>query len=752
MTEVKTHIELPISGMTCASCAARIEKRLNKLDGVEANVNYATEKATLDYDSKLLNSDDLIKAVEEVGYKVVRNEENSPDTSQGSTETKQTQFEQELFSLKQRLIVSAVLGLPVLLLSMIPILQFRNWQWASLTLTAPVVIWGGLPFHKATWLNLRHRAATMDTLISIGTISAFIWSLWALFVGHAGDPGMKMEFSFSLDQHGGNDHIYLEVAAVVIVFLLAGRYFEARAKNKSGSAIAALLELGSKDVAILDDNDKESIVPIEQLKKGDRFAVRPGEKIATDGQVLSGNSVIDVSLLTGESVPVEVAPGDDITGATINVGGYLIVKATRVGSDTTLAQIRRLVNDAQSGKAPMQRLADKVSSIFVPIVLVLAVLTLAGWLISGSQITYAFSAGVAVLIVACPCALGLATPTALLVGVGRGAQLGILVKGPLILEQTRKIDTIVLDKTGTVTTGVMTMVGLNPGDGVSEEELLKYGGSIEKLSEHPIGKAIANTLEEKANFAKVENFVSHQAAGVSGKIDGVEIVAGKFSLLEQYSMTISAELKTVGAKAESEGYSVVYVGWDGKSRGVISVADEIKPTSEKAITRLHQLGLHTVLLTGDNEIVAKAVAKKVGIEEVIAGALPSDKVDIVKSIQQKGHVVAMVGDGVNDAAALAQADLGIAMGSGTDVAIEASDLTLIRSDLLAVSDAIFLSRRTLGTIKGNLFWAFAYNVGAIPLAALGFLNPLLAGGAMVFSSVFVVSNSLRLRSFRPTYK
>ena len=735
MTEVKTHIELPISGMTCASCAARIEKRLNKLDGVEANVNYATEKATLDYDSKLLNSDDLIKAVEEVGYKVVRNEENSPDTSQGSTETKQTQFEQELFSLKQRLIVSAVLGLPVLLLSMIPILQFRNWQWASLTLTAPVVIWGGLPFHKATWLNLRHRAATMDTLISIGTISAFIWSLWALFVGHAGDPGMKMEFSFSLDQHGGNDHIYLEVAAVVIVFLLA-----------------ALLELGSKDVAILDDNDKESIVPIDQLKKGDRFAVRPGEKIATDGQVLSGNSVIDVSLLTGESVPVEVAPGDDITGATINVGGYLIVKATRVGSDTTLAQIRRLVNDAQSGKAPMQRLADKVSSIFVPIVLVLAVLTLAGWLISGSQITYAFSAGVAVLIVACPCALGLATPTALLVGVGRGAQLGILVKGPLILEQTRKIDTIVLDKTGTVTTGVMTMVGLNPGDGVSEEELLKYGGSLEKLSEHPIGKAIANTLEEKANFAKVENFVSHQAAGVSGKIDGVEIVAGKFSLLEQYSMTISAELKTVGAKAESEGYSVVYVGWDGKSRGVISVADEIKPTSEKAITRLHQLGLHTVLLTGDNEIVAKAVAKKVGIEEVIAGALPSDKVDIVKSIQQKGHVVAMVGDGVNDAAALAQADLGIAMGSGTDVAIEASDLTLIRSDLLAVSDAIFLSRRTLGTIKGNLFWAFAYNVGAIPLAALGFLNPLLAGGAMVFSSVFVVSNSLRLRSFRPTYK
>ena len=605
MTEVKTHIELPISGMTCASCAARIEKRLNKLDGVEANVNYATEKATLDYDSKLLNSDDLIKAVEEVGYKVVRNEENSPDTSQGSTETKQTQFEQELFSLKQRLIVSAVLGLPVLLLSMIPILQFRNWQWASLTFTAPIVIWGGLPFHKATWLNLRHRAATMDTLISIGTISAFIWSLWALFVGHAGDPGMKMEFSFSLDQHGGNDHIYLEVAAVVIVFLLAGRYFEARAKNKSGSAIAALLELGSKDVAILDDNDKESIVPIDQLKKGDRFAVRPGEKIATDGQVLSGNSVIDVSLLTGESVPVEVAPGDDITGATINVGGYLIVKATRVGSDTTLAQIRRLVNDAQSGKAPMQRLADKVSSIFVPIVLVLAVLTLAGWLISGSQITYAFSAGVAVLIVACPCALGLATPTALLVGVGRGAQLGILVKGPLILEQTRKIDTIVLDKTGTVTTGVMTMVGLNPGDGVSEEELLKYGGSIEKLSEHPIGKAIANTLEEKANFAKVENFVSHQAAGVSGKIDGVEIVAGKFSLLEQYSMTISAELKTVGAKAESEGYSVVYVGWDGKSRGVISVADEIKPTSEKAITRLHQLGLHTVLLTGDNKIVAK---------------------------------------------------------------------------------------------------------------------------------------------------
>ena len=752
MTEVKTHIELPISGMTCASCAARIEKRLNKLDGVEANVNYATEKATLDYDSKLLNSDDLIKAVEEVGYKVVRNEENSPDTSQGSTETKQTQFEQELSSLKQRLIVSSILGLPVLLLSMIPILQFRNWQWASLTLTAPVVIWGGLPFHKATWLNLRHRAATMDTLISIGTISAFIWSLWALFVGHAGDPGMKMEFSFSLDQHGGNDHIYLEVAAVVIVFLLAGRYFEASAKNKSGSAIASLLELGSKDVAILDDNDKESIVPIDQLKKGDRFAVRPGEKIATDGQVLSGNSVIDVSLLTGESVPVEVAPGDDITGATINVGGYLIVKATRVGSDTTLAQIRRLVNDAQSGKAPMQRLADKVSSIFVPIVLVLAVLTLAGWLISGSQITYAFSAGVAVLIVACPCALGLATPTALLVGVGRGAQLGILVKGPLILEQTRKIDTIVLDKTGTVTTGVMTMVGLNPGDGVSEEELLKYGGSLEKLSEHPIGKAIANTLEEKANFAKVENFVSHQAAGVSGKIDGVEIVAGKFSLLEQYSMTISAELKTVGAKAESEGYSVVYVGWDGKSRGVISVADEIKPTSEKAITRLHQLGLHTVLLTGDNEIVAKAVAKKVGIEEVIAGALPSDKVDIVKSIQQKGHVVAMVGDGVNDAAALAQADLGIAMGSGTDVAIEASDLTLIRSDLLAVSDAIFLSRRTLGTIKGNLFWAFAYNVGAIPLAALGFLNPLLAGGAMVFSSVFVVSNSLRLRSFRPTYK
>ena len=735
-------IDLAIEGMTCASCAARIERRLNKLDGVTATVNYATERAQVTFPDDI-EPTRLVAEVEAAGYTAhlptpVGEEGDEP--SEGSDDPTRR--------LRDRLVISAALTLPVLVLAMVPALQFDHWQWLSLTLAAPVVVWGAWPFHRAAWTNLRHGTATMDTLISVGTIAAFGWSLYALFVGEAGDPSMRMGFDLSIERGGGQHEIYLEVAAGVTVFILAGRYFEARAKRRSGAALKALLELGAKDVAVLRD-DVEVRVPIDQLAVGDRFVVRPGEKIATDGIVEDGTSAIDASLLTGESVPVEVGPGDDVTGATVNAGGRLVVRATRVGADTALAQIARLVTDAQNGKAPVQRLADRVSAVFVPVVILLSIGTLGFWLGSGAGATEAFTAAVAVLIIACPCALGLATPTALMVGTGRGAQLGILIKGPEILESTREVDTIVLDKTGTVTTGQMALVAVHPAEGITEDELLRLAGSLEDASEHPVARAIAEGARQRGvDLASVESFASTQGLGVQGVIDGHAVIAGRDAFLADWSQHLGAYLAAHKQRAESEGRTAIAVGWDGEARGVLVVADTVKDTSAEAIAQLRALGLTPVLLTGDNERAARAVAAQVGIDEVVAEVLPKDKVAVVARLQEEGRVVAMVGDGVNDAAALAQADLGLAMGTGTDVAIEASDITLVSGDLRAAADAIRLSRRTLGTIKTNLFWAFAYNIAAIPLAAAGLLNPLIAGAAMAFSSVFVVTNSLRLRRFK----
>ena len=632
---------------------------------------------------------------------------------------------------------------------MISSLQINNWQWISLTLTAPVVVWGAFPFHVATWKNLRHATATMDTLISLGTLAAFGWSLFALFIGDAGVPGMKMPFDLTSTQGSGTNEIYFEVAAAVTTFLLAGRYFEARAKKSSGAALKALLELGAKDVAVL-RGEQEERIPIEQLKVGDRIIVRPGEKIAADGIIEKGTSSIDASLLTGESVPIEVKPGDPVTGATINAGGLLVIKVTRVGSDTQLAQICRMVSDAQNGKAPVQRLADRISAIFVPVVIVLAVATLGFWLGSGEGTSYAFTSAVAVLIIACPCALGLATPTALLVGSGRGAQIGILIKGPEVLESTRRVDTIVLDKTGTVTAGKMTLIDVIITQSNSKDEVLRLVGSLENASEHPIAQAIAKGASlEVGQLLNVESFANRAGLGVEGVVDGHAVVAGRETFLEEWSLNIPSELKEAKDDAEAKGQTAIVAGWDGQVRAVLIVADTIKPTSRSAIQNLRELGLRPVLLTGDNKAVANSVASSVGIEEVIAEVLPADKVAVIRRFQEQGRVVAMVGDGVNDAAALAQADLGLSMGTGTDAAIEASDLTLVRGDLLSAGDAIRLSRRTLRTIKTNLFWAFGYNVAAIPLAASGFLNPMIAGLLMVVSSLFVVSNSLRLKRFMP---
>ncbi|MEU0514521.1 MULTISPECIES: heavy metal translocating P-type ATPase [Amycolatopsis] len=736
-------VELAIGGMTCASCAMRIEKKLNKLDGVTATVNYATEKAKVTF-SEGVEPEQLIAQVEAAGYtaelpKPQRAEDSGDDTAEPEDPTR---------SLRQRLIGSVVLSVPVIALAMIPALQFTYWQWISLTLAAPVVLWAAWPFHKAAWANLRHGAATMDTLISIGTLAAFLWSLYALLFGTAGTPGMTHPFELTIQRMSGDGNIYLEVAAGVTTFILAGRYFEARSKRRAGAALRALLELGAKDVAVLRDG-KETRIPVDQLAVGDRFVVRPGEKIATDGVIEDGNSAVDASMLTGESVPVEVGPGDAVVGATVNAGGRLVVRATRVGSDTQLAQMAKLVEDAQTGKAQVQRLADRVSAVFVPIVIALAVGSLAFWLGAGGSVAAAFTAGVAVLIIACPCALGLATPTALLVGTGRGAQMGILIKGPEVLESTRRIDTVVLDKTGTVTSGRMSLVGIHVADGVDADEALRLAGALEHASEHPIAKAIAQAAQDKlGTLPEVEGFTNVEGLGVQGVVEGKAVLAGRTALLADWSQHLPDELAELKAAAEAEGKTAVAVGWDGRARAVLVVADTVKPTSAEAISQLRALGLTPVLLTGDNEAVAKAVAAEVGIDEVIAEVLPADKVDVVKRLQGEGKVVAMVGDGVNDAAALAQADLGLAMGTGTDVAIEASDLTLVRGDLRAAADAIRLSRRTLGTIKGNLFWAFGYNVAALPLAAAGLLNPMIAGAAMAFSSVFVVSNSLRLRRFR----
>ena len=740
-TDVERH-ELQIEGMTCASCAARIEKRLNKLEGVAATVNFATEQAHVEHPVGV-SVEELVGAVEAAGYSA------APVRPAGGEPPSPEEAEDDpTRPIRDRVLISAVLTAPVLAMAMIRPLQFDNWQWLSLTLAAPVVVWGALPFHRAAWANLRHGAATMDTLISLGVLAAFGWSLYALFLGEAGMAGMRMAFDLTPERGAGAHEIYLEVASAVTVFILAGRFFEARAKRRSGAALRALLELGAKDVAVLRDG-AEVRVAIDDLAVGDRFVVRPGEKIATDGVVEDGTSAIDASLLTGESVPVEVGPGDPVTGATVNAGGRLVVRATRVGADTALAHIARLVTEAQAGKAPVQRLADRVSAVFVPVVVVLALATLGFWLASDEPAELAFTAAVAVLIIACPCALGLATPTALLVGTGRGAQLGILIKGPEVLESTRRVDTVVLDKTGTITTGSMALVEVAAA-GVAEDEVLRLVGGLEDASEHPVGQAIATAARARlGSLPAVEGFASTRGLGVQGVVDGRAVVAGRERFLADWSLPLPPELDEARERIEGRGQTAVLAGWDGAARAVLAVADTVKPTSAEAIAELRALGLRPVLLTGDNQRTARAVAAEVAIDEVIAEVLPEDKVAVVRRLQDEGRVVAMVGDGVNDAAALAQADLGLAMGTGTDAAIEASDLTLVRGDLRVAADAIRLSRRTLTTIKGNLFWAFAYNVAALPLAAAGLLNPLIAGAAMAFSSVFVVSNSLRLRRFQP---
>ncbi|WP_122620728.1 heavy metal translocating P-type ATPase [Streptomyces sp. Tu 4128] len=750
-TSAPAEVELAIGGMTCASCAARIEKKLNRMDGVSATVNYATEKAKVSYGGEV-SVPDLIATVEATGYTAHEPEPVRAEPAPGTEPDAPPGDGDALRPLRQRLVTAVLLAVPVIAMAMVPALQFEYWQWLSLTLAAPVVTYAAWPFHRAALTNARHGAATMDTLISVGTSAAFLWSLWALFLGTAGTPGMTHPFELTIARGDGSGNIYLEAAAGVTAFLLAGRYFEARAKRKAGAALKALLELGAREVTVLGPDGRERTVPTAELAVGDRFLVRPGEKIATDGTVVEGSSAVDASMLTGESVPVEVGVGDGVTGATLNAGGRLVVEATRVGADTQLARMARLVEDAQNGKAAAQRLADRVSGVFVPVVIALALATLGFWLGNGSGPTAAFTAAVAVLIIACPCALGLATPTALMVGTGRGAQLGILIKGPEVLESTRRVDTVVLDKTGTVTTGRMTLLAVHTAGATEEDEVLRLAGALEHASEHPVARAIADGALERLGGAlpTPEDFANVPGLGVQGVVDGHAVLVGRERLLTEWAMTLPADLARAKGEAEASGRTAVVVAWDGEARAVLEVADAVKETSAEAIGWLRALGLTPVLLTGDNRAVAASVAREVGIDpgSVFAEVLPQDKVDVVKRLQSEGRSVAMVGDGVNDAAALAQADLGLAMGTGTDAAIEAGDLTLVRGDLRAAADAIRLARRTLGTIKSNLFWAFAYNIAALPLAAAGLLNPMIAGAAMAFSSVFVVANSLRLRSFR----
>ncbi|MBX9395767.1 heavy metal translocating P-type ATPase [Streptomyces sp. TRM72054] len=723
--DAEQSIELAITGMTCASCVARVERKLGKLPGVRATVNLATATAHVTRESPDVGVEELVAAIEAIGYGAEVPTSEAPASGEEAVDAEGA----HIAGLRRRLIASTVLGLPVVIVSMISTLHFPGWEWVALLLTTPVVAWGAWPFHRAAALNLRHGSATMDTLVSLGVLAAYLWSAGALAMG--------------------GEHLYLEVAVVLTAFLLAGRFFEARAKRRAGDAIRALMDLGAKDVAVLRDGT-EIRIPVEQLAVGDLFVVRPGEKIATDGVVVEGASAVDESLLTGESVPVEVEPDSAVTGATVNSHGRLTVRATRVGSDTKLAQIAALVERAQTGKAAVQRLADRISAVFVPVVIALAAGTFAVWLLTGAPAATALTAAIAVVIIACPCALGLATPTALMVGTGRGAQLGLLIRGPEVLESTRRIDTVVLDKTGTVTEGRMRLVDVIPADGEDQQEVLRLAGGLEDASEHPIAAAIANAARERLGLLPaVTGFANTQGRGVRGQVEGRTVRAGRVAWLEEHGQELPDGLDRARKEAEAQGRTVVFAAWDGRVRGALVVADTVKATSAEAVADLKRLGLTPVLLTGDNTAAAFAVAAEVGIENVIAEVHPEDKVAEVQRLQQAGQVVAMVGDGVNDAAALAQADLGLAMGTGTDAAIAASDLTLVRGDLRAAADAIRPARRTLRTIKANLFWAFAYNVAALPLAALGLLNPMIAGGAMAFSSVFVVSNSLRLRRFQP---
>ncbi|MGP5082600.1 heavy metal translocating P-type ATPase [Corynebacterium variabile] len=754
-------LDLGVTGMTCTSCSARIERKLNRMDGVDATVNFATESAKVDYDPAKTDPDAVIQTVRNTGYDAFTMADTSADESDTGTDDGDAASspkddvvgqarvdaarDAEAADLLHRTILSAILAFPVVLVSMVPALQFDNWQWAALTLISPVYFWGGAPFHRATLVNLKHFSFTMDTLVSLGTTAAYLWSLWALFLGNAGMTGMTMEMHlFRPGDTHGMDEIYLESVGVVIVFLLLGRWFETRAKGRSSEALRALLDMGAKDAAVLRDG-AEVRVPVNQVTVGDIVVVRPGEKIAADGEVSDGTSAVDESMLTGESVPVEVMVGSRVTGATVNTSGRLLVKVTRTGEDSTLAQMAKLVSDAQATKAPVQRLVDRISQVFVPVVMVIAVITLIAHLATGAEVTNAFTAAVAVLIIACPCALGLATPTALLVGTGRGARLGLLIKGPEVLESTRRVDTVVMDKTGTVTTGVMAVTGVT-GSGITDADTLRLAAAVESGSEHPIAKAIVTAAAEQGTVPEVTDFASTAGHGVTGTVEGRTVEVGRPASADD----LPRDLRESFTGAQDDGATPVLVTVDGEPAGVVTVRDTVKEDSAAAVADFRELGLTPYLLTGDNVGAATVVAAEVGIDpdHVIAGVRPEQKVSTISSLQDAGRNVAMVGDGVNDAAALATADLGLAMGAGTDVAIEASDITLMNNDLRSAVDAVRLSRKTLRTIHGNLFWAFAYNVALIPVAAFGLLNPMLAGVAMAFSSVFVVSNSLRLRGFR----